>query len=130
LGFIQQYAAKGGPEFFFVINIQVSITSFWLLHPSLSKYKIDNHSIVMMNQMPGTPMYSLALYYMLKTPLEDNPLLQSFVDGDDAYRNSRFKLIPYISKVHFCLNVACNKQIKISGSRWVSNGFHSPRDHG
>jgi len=71
----------------------------------------------MMYQMPGTPMYSLALYYMLKGPLEDYPLLQSFVDGDDAYRNSRFKLIPYISQVHFCLNVACNKQIKISASR-------------
>ena len=26
-GFIQQYAEKGGPEFFFVINIQVSMTS-------------------------------------------------------------------------------------------------------
>ncbi|KAL1295243.1 hypothetical protein HN51_056134 [Arachis hypogaea] len=67
---VQEYAAKGGPEFFFVINIQ----------------------------MPGNPMYSMALYYMMKTPLEDYPLLQSFVDGDDTYRNSRFKLIPYISK--------------------------------
>jgi len=50
--------------------------------------------------MPRSPMYSLALYYMLKNPLEDNPLLQSFVDGDDAYKNLGFKLIPYISKVH------------------------------
>jgi hypothetical protein len=53
-----------------------------------------------MNQMPGSPMYNLALYYMLKTPLEDNLLLHSFVEGDDTYRNSRFKLIPYISKVN------------------------------
>jgi hypothetical protein len=45
-------------------------------------------------------MYNLALYYMLKTPLEDNLLLHSFVEGDDTYRNSRFKLIPYISKVN------------------------------
>ncbi|KAE9595496.1 putative protein ENHANCED DISEASE RESISTANCE 2 [Lupinus albus] len=43
-------------------------------------------------------MYSLVLYYMMRTPLEGNPLLQSFVGGDDAYRNSRFNLIPYISK--------------------------------
>jgi hypothetical protein len=35
----------------------------------------------------------------MKTPLEDTPLLESFVNGDDAFRNSRFKLIPYISKV-------------------------------
>ncbi|KAK7315502.1 hypothetical protein VNO77_34052 [Canavalia gladiata] len=67
---VQQYAAKGGPEFFFVINIQ----------------------------MPGSPLSSIALYYMIETPLQDTPLLQRFVDGDDAFRNSRFKLIPYISK--------------------------------
>lgn len=36
---------------------------------------------------------------MMSTPLEEAPLLESFVKGDDAYRNSRFKLIPYISKV-------------------------------
>ncbi|KAK7271036.1 hypothetical protein RJT34_26623 [Clitoria ternatea] len=67
---VQDYAAKGGPEFFLVINVQ----------------------------MPGSPRYCIALYYMMKTPLEDNPILQSFADGDDAYRNSRFKLIPYVSK--------------------------------
>lgn len=52
-----------------------------------------------MNQVPGTSMYTLAFYYMMKTPLEETPLLHRFVNGDDAYRNSRFKLIPYISKV-------------------------------
>jgi hypothetical protein len=44
--FIQQYAAKGGPEFFFVINMQVSIWShifkaklhFW--HPNFQKLAI------------------------------------------------------------------------------------------
>ncbi|OMO70969.1 hypothetical protein COLO4_28423 [Corchorus olitorius] len=50
-------------------------------------------------QVPGTPMYTIAMYYMIKTPLEDHPSLYNFVNGDDAYRNSRFKLIPYISKV-------------------------------
>ncbi|KAK6926784.1 Pleckstrin homology domain, partial [Dillenia turbinata] len=68
---VQKYAAQGGPEFFFIINIQV----------------------------PGSTTYSLALYYMMSAPLEDMPLLESFVKGDNAFRNSRFKLIPYISKV-------------------------------
>lgn len=36
--------------------------------------------------------------------MEKVPLLQSFINGDDAYRNSRFKLIPYISKVRLYLN--------------------------
>uniref|UniRef100_A0A6N2L728 START domain-containing protein n=1 Tax=Salix viminalis TaxID=40686 RepID=A0A6N2L728_SALVM len=66
-----KYAAQGGSEFFFIVNIQV----------------------------PGSTTYSLALYYMMNTPVEDSPLLESFIKGDDAYRNSRFKLIPYISKV-------------------------------
>ena len=52
-----------------------------------------------MNQIPGSPMNTLAMYYMIKTPLKDHPLLYNFVNGDDAYRNSRFKIIPYISKV-------------------------------
>ena len=39
------------------------------------------------------------MYYMMRTPLESSPLLKSFVEGDDAFRNSRFKLIPYISQV-------------------------------
>ncbi|KAG4910737.1 hypothetical protein JHK87_056853 [Glycine soja] len=84
---VQQYAAKGGPEFFFVINIQ----------------------------MPGSPMYSLAFYFMLKTPLEDHPLLQSFVDGDDAYRNSRFKLIPYISKGSWIVKQSVGKKACLVG---------------
>jgi len=53
-------------------------------------------------QVPGSTTYTLALYYMMDTPIENAPLLESFVKGDDAFRNSRFKLIPYISKVWFC----------------------------
>lgn len=51
----------------------------------------------------------MALYYVIKTPLEDNPLLHKFVNGDDAFRNSRFKLIPYISKVGFLFNLEVKK---------------------
>ncbi|QHO31180.1 Protein ENHANCED DISEASE RESISTANCE [Arachis hypogaea] len=47
----------------------------------------------------GATTYNLALYYMMTTPVEDTPLLESFMKGDDTYRNSRFKLIPYISKL-------------------------------
>ncbi|XP_020229731.1 protein ENHANCED DISEASE RESISTANCE 2-like isoform X1 [Cajanus cajan] len=84
---VQQYAAQGGPEFFVVINMQI----------------------------PGNPMYSLALYYMMKTPLEGNPLLQSFVNGDDAYRNSRFKLIPYISKGSWIVKQSVGKKACLIG---------------
>ncbi|KAK9913229.1 hypothetical protein M0R45_037052 [Rubus argutus] len=84
---VQKYAELGGPEFFFVVNIQV----------------------------PGTTMYTLAFYYMLKTPLEDNPLLHSFVNGDDTYRNSRFKLIPYISKGSWIVKQSVGKKACLVG---------------
>ncbi|KAK7277321.1 hypothetical protein RIF29_18472 [Crotalaria pallida] len=84
---VQQCAARGGPEFFFVINIQ----------------------------LPGSPMYSIALYYMMRTHLEANPLLHNFVNGDDAYRNSRFKLIPYISKGSWMVKQSVGKQACLLG---------------
>ncbi|KAK4721484.1 hypothetical protein R3W88_011717 [Solanum pinnatisectum] len=54
-----------------------------------------------------TTTYNLALYYMLTSPLEETPLLERFVNGDDSFRNSRFKFIPYISKAASVGKKAC-----------------------
>ncbi|PIN08522.1 hypothetical protein CDL12_18895 [Handroanthus impetiginosus] len=94
-GIVQQYAAKGGPEFFFIINIQV----------------------------PGATTYSLALYYMLKTPLEETPLLERFVNGDDSFRNSRFKLIPYISKGSWIVKQSVGRKACLIGQALEINYF-------
>ncbi|KAL3819966.1 hypothetical protein ACJIZ3_005871 [Penstemon smallii] len=94
-GIVEKYAAKGGPEFFFIINIQV----------------------------PGTTMYNLALYYMLNTPLEETPLLERFVNGDDAFRNSRFKLIPYISKGSWIVKQSVGKKACLVGQALHVNYF-------
>ncbi|XP_073021825.1 protein ENHANCED DISEASE RESISTANCE 2-like isoform X1 [Primulina eburnea] len=94
-GIVQKYAAKGGPEFFFVINIQV----------------------------PGSTTYNLALYYMMSIPLEDAPLLESFVNGDDAYRNPRFKLIPYISKGSWIVKQSVGKKACLIGQALEINYF-------
>lgn len=93
---VQNYAAKGGPEFFLIVNIQV----------------------------PGSTTYSLALYYMMSTPLEDVPLLKSFVERDDAYRNSRFKLIPYISKGSWIVKQSVGKKACLVGQALEVNYFH------
>ncbi|EXB51750.1 hypothetical protein L484_002655 [Morus notabilis] len=66
-------------------------------------------------QVPGSTMHTLAMYYMIKTPLEENPLLYSFVNGDDAYRNSRFKLIPYISKGSWIVKQSVGKKACLVG---------------
>ncbi|CAN1258078.1 Protein ENHANCED DISEASE RESISTANCE 2-like [Linum perenne] len=86
-GIVQKYALQNRPEFFFIVNIQV----------------------------PGVPVYTLALYYMLKTPLEEHPLLNSFVNGDDAYRNSRFKLIPFIPKGSWIVKQSVGKKSCLVG---------------
>uniref|UniRef100_A0A1J3GYR1 Protein ENHANCED DISEASE RESISTANCE 2-like n=1 Tax=Noccaea caerulescens TaxID=107243 RepID=A0A1J3GYR1_NOCCA len=94
-GIVQKYAAKGGPEFFFIVNIQV----------------------------PGSTTYSLVLYYMMSTPIEEHPLLVSFVNGDDAYRNSRFKLIPYISKGSWIVKQSVGKKACLIGQALEMNYF-------
>ncbi|XAR72119.1 hypothetical protein NMG60_11018640 [Bertholletia excelsa] len=86
-GIVQKYAAQGGHQFFFVVNIQV----------------------------PGTTTYGLVLYFMTESPLEENPLLEHFVNGDDAHRNSRFKLIPYISKGSWIVKQSVGKKACLVG---------------
>ncbi|XP_076897265.1 protein ENHANCED DISEASE RESISTANCE 2-like isoform X1 [Bidens hawaiensis] len=95
-GIVQQYAARGGPEFFFVVNIQV----------------------------PGSTTYSLALYYMMRTPLGSCSLLERFVKGDDSFRNSKFKLIPYISKGSWLVKQSVGKKACLVGQALEINYFH------
>ncbi|ONK58899.1 uncharacterized protein A4U43_C08F870 [Asparagus officinalis] len=54
-------------------------------------------SLVINLQVPGSTYYSLVLYFVTKT-LVPGSLLQRFFDGDDEFRNSRFKLIPAVPK--------------------------------
>ncbi|KAK4765039.1 hypothetical protein SAY86_026129 [Trapa natans] len=92
---VKKHADSGSPEFFFIVNIQV----------------------------PGATTYNLAFYYMLKTPLEQHPLLQRFVNGDDAFRNSRFKLIPYISKGSWIVKQSVGKKACLIGQALEINYF-------
>ncbi|RZR70738.1 hypothetical protein BHM03_00001215 [Ensete ventricosum] len=93
---VQKYAAQGGREFFFIVNIQV----------------------------PGSTTYSLALYYMTHLPVESIPLLKKFVRGDDAYRNSRFKLIPHITKGSWIVKQSVGKKACLVGRALEINYFH------
>ncbi|KAH1064654.1 hypothetical protein J1N35_029641 [Gossypium stocksii] len=94
-GIVQNHAAQGGPEFFFIVNFQI----------------------------PGTPWYTLAMYYMMKSPLEDHPSLYKFVNGDDAYRNSRFKLIPHISEGSWIVKQSVGKRGSLLGQTLETHYF-------
>ncbi|KAG8486941.1 hypothetical protein CXB51_020521 [Gossypium anomalum] len=74
-------------------------------------------------QVPGSTTYSLALYYMMSSPVEDSPLLHNFINGDDAYRNSRFKLIPYISKGSWIVKQSVGKKACLIGQALEINYF-------
>ncbi|PHT26016.1 Importin subunit alpha [Capsicum baccatum] len=70
--------------------------------------------------------YNFALYYMMNSPLEDSTLLESFVKGDDTYRNSRFKLIPYISEACWGLGNIIGDSPQLSMLRnatWTLSNF-------
>lgn len=94
-GIVQKYADQGRNEFFFIVNIQV----------------------------PGSTTYSVALYYLMDIPVESVPLLDRFVKGDEAYRNSRFKLIPYISKGSWIVKQSVGKKACLIGQALEINYF-------
>lgn len=81
-GIVQKSAGQGKPDFFLIINFQV----------------------------PGATSHNLAVYFMTKTPLEEIPLLEQFVNGDDTFRSSRFKLIPYISEGSWIVKQSVGKK--------------------
>ncbi|CAK9190399.1 unnamed protein product [Sphagnum jensenii] len=49
-------------------------------------------------QVPATSHYSMVFYFVAPSAPQLGSLLQRFVDGDDNFRNSRFKLIPSVPK--------------------------------
>ncbi|GJM84822.1 hypothetical protein PR202_ga00531 [Eleusine coracana subsp. coracana] len=54
---------------------------------------------------------------------EKVPLLERFVNGDDAFRNSRFKLIPYISKGSWIVKQSVGKKACLVGQALEINYF-------
>ncbi|KAL8204734.1 hypothetical protein R6Q57_010357 [Mikania cordata] len=78
---VQKFAADGRSEFFFIVNFQI----------------------------PGSTTYNIASYYMTSTPIKDIPLLDKFVKGDDAFRNSRFKLLPHVTKGPWILKQSASR---------------------
>lgn len=111
-------------------NSSSSLICRWYFFPMLISWLFNwsfTTVIFMMinsvNQVPGTTTYSLALYYMMTTPLKDSPLLARFVDEDDAYRSSRFKLIPYISEVSIHKK---QSNMTLIGTPFLKNFFFPP----
>ncbi|XLS85522.1 hypothetical protein HN51_035688, partial [Arachis hypogaea] len=66
-------------------------------------------------QVPAKPNYSLVLYYASDRPIKEDSLLAKFVDGSDAFRDSRFKLIPSIVEGYWMVKRAVGTKACLLG---------------
>lgn len=102
----------------FTVNIQV-MDLFHLSIFTIWRYK-DNLLLlifILKIQVPGSTTYSLTLYYMMSTPIEDSPLLESFVKGDDAYLRSMQLMLHAIalnSLVSFSFHLSAHYNLQLS----------------
>jgi hypothetical protein len=61
---------------------------------------------------------------MSTCPLSDSPLLENFVNGDNRFRNSRFKLIPNIAKGSWIVKQSVGKTACLIGEALEISYYH------
>ncbi|XP_061990763.1 protein ENHANCED DISEASE RESISTANCE 2 isoform X2 [Rosa rugosa] len=66
-------------------------------------------------QVPAKPNYSLVLYYAADRPPKPDSLFSKFVDGNDMFRNARFKLIPSIVEGYWMVKRAVGTKACLLG---------------
>ncbi|KAK8550477.1 hypothetical protein V6N12_039185 [Hibiscus sabdariffa] len=66
-------------------------------------------------EIPAKPNYSLVLYYAADRPVNKDSLLEKFVEGTDAFRDARFKLIPSIVEGYWMVKRAVGTKACLLG---------------
>eukprot|EP00250_Pteridium_aquilinum_P016191 c22992_g1_i1 orf=435-2675(-) len=79
-------------------------------------------------QIPAKPNYSLVFYYGANKPIRPGSLLHKFVTGDDAFRNSRLKLIPRIVEGYWMVKRAVGTKACLLGRALTCN-YHSENNY-
>ncbi|KAL7589942.1 hypothetical protein Lser_V15G37913 [Lactuca serriola] len=72
-------------------------------------------------QVPAKPNYSLVMYYAADRPVTKGSLLGKFIDGNDAFRDSRFKLIPSIVQGYWMVKRAVGTKACLLGKAVTCN---------
>ncbi|KAK8961150.1 hypothetical protein KSP40_PGU020001 [Platanthera guangdongensis] len=71
----------------------------------------SNPFVVAFNlQLPSKDNFSAIAYFVATEPIQDGSLLDQFVKGDDAFRNSRLKLIANVVKGPWIVKAAVGEQ--------------------
>jgi hypothetical protein len=65
---------------------------------------------------------------MTTCPLSDSPLLENFVNGDNRFRNSRFKLIPNIAKGSWIVKQSVGKTACLIGEA-LEISYHNGKNY-
>ncbi|KAJ0410132.1 hypothetical protein ATCC90586_001617 [Pythium insidiosum] len=82
--------------------------------------------------IPGTPVVACVQYFAMKsdafkTPSEATALWQRFVEGDDAFRRSRLKLIPSIPEGPWVVKKSVGNKPVILGNALQLHFYQTPR---
>ncbi|KAE9608286.1 putative protein ENHANCED DISEASE RESISTANCE 2 [Lupinus albus] len=74
-------------------------------------------------QVPAKPNYSLVHYFASDRPINKDSLLAKFLDGSNAFRDSRFKLIPSIIEGYWMVKRAVGTKACMMGKAVTCNYF-------
>ncbi|VAI31222.1 unnamed protein product [Triticum turgidum subsp. durum] len=72
-------------------------------------------------QVPAKPNYNLVMYYAAEKPVNKDSLLGRFIDGTDAFRDARFKLIPSIVEGYWMVKRAVGTRACLLGKAVTCN---------
>ncbi|XP_047073041.1 protein ENHANCED DISEASE RESISTANCE 2-like [Lolium rigidum] len=72
-------------------------------------------------QVPAKPNYNLVMYYAAEKPVNKESLLGRFIDGTDAFRDARFKLIPSIVEGYWMVKRAVGTRACLLGKAVTCN---------
>ncbi|RLM60396.1 protein ENHANCED DISEASE RESISTANCE 2-like [Panicum miliaceum] len=72
-------------------------------------------------QVPAKPNYNLVMYYAAERPVNKDSLLGRFIDGTDAFRDARFKLIPSIAEGYWMVKRAVGTKACLLGKAVTCN---------
>ncbi|XAR71470.1 hypothetical protein NMG60_11028745 [Bertholletia excelsa] len=75
-------------------------------------------------QAPGCDHYSSVFYFATEDPIPSGSLLQRFVDGDDSFRNQRFKMVNRIVKGPWIVKAAVGNYAACVLGRSLKCNYH------
>ncbi|XP_028553621.1 protein ENHANCED DISEASE RESISTANCE 2-like isoform X2 [Dendrobium catenatum] len=105
---------------------KVEVAGGWWLSLLTAASEKGLFTLVVNVQVPGSTHYSMVFYFVSK-PLVSGSLLQRFVDGDDEFRNSRFKLILSVPKGSWKVRLIVGSTRCLLGKAVDCTYIHGPK---